>query len=161
MESSEQTHAYIYPPICTINRIFGNVAVFILFFLMLTKSHFFFSIACSVAFEDRAFKSVFLILIIDIRKTYSRAQWNLGRKAEKNRSHQAGKVSRRGVNVGCCIFSSFFMEIFVGLILFDYPLRTLARGRVGHVRRQIRIKPCGLDQSRRGPSSVDPSLRAR
>ena len=51
------------------------------------------------------------------------------------------------------------MEIFVGLILFDYPLRTLARARVGHVRRQIRIKPCGLDQSRRGPSSVDPSLR--
>ena len=74
MESSEQTGAYIYPPICTIERIFGNVAVFILFFLMLTKSHFFFSIACSVTFEDRAFKSVFLILIIDIRKTYSRAQ---------------------------------------------------------------------------------------
>ena len=53
------------------------------------------------------------------------------------------------------------MEIFVGLILFDYPLRTLARARVGHVRRKIRIKPCGLDQSRRGPSSIDPSLRAR
>ena len=53
------------------------------------------------------------------------------------------------------------MKIFVGLILFDYPLRTLARGRVGDVRRKIRIKPCGLDQSGCGPTSFDPSLRAR
>ena len=101
MESSDHTSACIYPPICTIKLIFDKGAFFILFFLMLTKSHFFFSIACSVAFEDRAFKSVFFILIIDIRKTYSRAQWNLGRKAEKNRSHQARKVSWRGVNVEC------------------------------------------------------------
>ena len=53
------------------------------------------------------------------------------------------------------------MEIFVGLILFDYPLRAPARGRVGDVRRKIRIKPYELDQSGCGPTSFDLSLRAR
>ena len=53
------------------------------------------------------------------------------------------------------------MEIFVGLNLLDYPLRALARGRVGHVRRKIRIKPYELDQSGCGPTSFDLSLRAR
>ena len=53
------------------------------------------------------------------------------------------------------------MEIFVGLILFDYPLRAPARGRVGDVRRKIRIKPYELDQLVCGPTSFDPSLRAR
>ena len=53
------------------------------------------------------------------------------------------------------------MEIFVGFNLLDYPLRALARGRVGHVRRKIRIKPYELDQSGCGPTSFDLSLRAR
>ena len=46
------------------------------------------------------------------------------------------------------------MEIFVGLILFDYPLRAPARGRVGDVRRKIRIKPYELDQSGCGPTYI-------
>ena len=44
MESSEQTGACIYPPICTIKLLFDKGAFFILFFLMLTKSHFFSSL---------------------------------------------------------------------------------------------------------------------
>ena len=41
MESSDHTSACIYPPICTIKLLFDKGAFFILFFLMLTKSHFF------------------------------------------------------------------------------------------------------------------------
>ena len=56
--------------------------------------------------------------------------------------------------------AAFQGKVFWGLIVFDYSLRALARGRVGDVRRKIRIKPCGLDQSGCDPTSFDPSLRA-
>ena len=54
------------------------------------------------------------------------------------------------------------MEIFVGLILFDYPLRTLARGRVCDVRQKIRIKPYELGylkDSNAAAHSVDTGIR--
>ena len=56
--------------------------------------------------------------------------------------------------------AAFQRSVVLSLVVFDYPLRALARGRVGDVRRKIRIKPYGLDQSGCGPTSFDPSLRA-